>query len=210
MPVAPGAISIRSPIAHANRAELPHACWSAGLLSFLLLPGSLWGQQTRASHDDGFATAIATDSAADIAQPGAAELMNSIGFMPNWKQLLSLAAGDDDNDPRKRFFVSYEQMLFGTSPTPLAGVIESKSPHAGQPMMSAASLGDNKSFSATALENLGAGVLGSLVPNLGTGSRLEFGRMEADNTGWSVSILDLNNSGPNAPSQDGNRAARQR
>ncbi len=129
--------------------------------------------------------------------------------MPNWKQLLALAV-EGDNDPSKRFFASYEQMLFGTSPLPLAGVVESKSPHAGQPMLQAAAMSDSKSFSATALENLGAGVLGSLVPNLGTGSRMEFGRMDADNTGWSVSILDLNNSGPSAPSPDGSRAVRSR
>ena len=66
---------------------------------------------------------------------------------------------------------------------------------------------DIKPFSATALENLGAGAIGSLVPNLGSGSRLEFGRMETDSDGWSVSILELNNSGPNAQSPD-NRAAR--
>ena len=186
------------------------ALWSAGLLSFLLLPGSLWGQQIPASHDDGFATAFATDS-------GVMEPLNQnpIGFVPNWKLLLAqFATGAGDNDPRKRFVVSYEQMLFGMSPLPAAGTIATRSEHAAPQTMSPAmmpvSAGNTKSFSATALENLGTGAIGSLVPNLGTGSRMEFGRMETDSTGWAVSFLDLNNSGPNAQSPDGNHAARSR
>jgi hypothetical protein len=184
------------------------ASWSAGLLTILLLPGSLWGEQTLASDDDGSVTAIATDC-------NAAAPVNQTGFVPNWKQLLSLIAdGENGNDPRQRFFVSYEQMLFGTSPAPAHGALAPNSGHAAQQALSAASMpvsggNDTKSsFSATAWESLGLSAIGSLIPNLGTGSRLEFGRMETDNTGWSVSILDLNNTGATAQSPDGHRAAR--
>jgi hypothetical protein len=186
----------------------------AALLTFLLLPGSLWGQQTPASQDEGFATAIATDGFAIATDSGAAEPSSQISFLPSWKLFLSqVADGSSGNDPRKRFFVSYEQMLFVTSPGLTAGAPEPKSGHAAQQTLSAVpmplSLGnDVKPFSATFLEELGANAIGSLVPNLGTGSRLEFRRMETDSTGWSVSILDLNNSGTNAQSPDGSRAAR--
>ncbi|HEX4146160.1 MAG TPA: hypothetical protein VHY91_21845 [Pirellulales bacterium] len=198
------------------------AYWSAAWLTFLLLPKSLWGQQTPASQDDGFATAVATDgfataiatdsfATAVATDEGAAQPTNPVSFLPNWKAFLSqVADGDSGNDPRKRFFVSYQQMLFTTSPMPGAGGLAG---HAAQQTGSAASLpaalgNDVKPFSATALENLGTSAIGSLVPNLGSGSRLEIRRMDTDTTGWSVSILDLNNSGTNAQAPDGNRAAR--
>jgi hypothetical protein len=189
--------------------------WSAGLLGIVLLPGPLWGQQTSQDRDDSYATAIAADSGPDLTEPQAPEPPIQIGFVPNWKQLLAIAIGDDGGDPRKRFIVSYEQMLFGGSPMPVSSVVDSKARHEGPHIVPAASLptatgSGPQSFATAVLENLGSSATSSPISRLGTGGRLEFGRMETNDSGWSVSILELNNSDQDAQSQGGNRGARPR
>ncbi|HTU24565.1 MAG TPA: hypothetical protein VMF30_04160 [Pirellulales bacterium] len=181
------------------------ASWSVAMLALLLLPKSLWGQQSAPSADDGFGIAIVSDS---DTESEAAEPLDGISFVPHWNLFAPFfAGGDSENDPRRRFVVSYEQMLFGMSPTLAAGTIEPKPGHAAGQSLSAlaapaAAGNDTQSFAQAVLQNLGGGALNSLAPNLGSGSRLEVSRMDTDNTGWSVSLFDLNSPGTNAQSPD--------
>jgi hypothetical protein len=189
--------------------------WSASLLGLLLLPGTLWGEQTFQNLDDSFATVVATDDSPDLNQSQAAAQLPSVDFVPNWKRLLSLCTGDDFVDPSNRFFVNYETMLFGPLPMPASHVVDSSGPNGTRHAAASVSIpmpagSDSKSFASTFLENLGPSAIGSLFPNLGPGSRLEFGRMDSESTGWSVSVLEIENSGQDSQSPGSNRASRSR
>ncbi len=105
--------------------------WFGGMLGLLLSPGSLTAQQTPQDHDDSFATVIATDNGPEQVESDTTTASPQIGFVLDWKQLLSMCTADV-SDPSKRFFFSYEPLLLSTSPMPASGGVSSKQRMAGQ------------------------------------------------------------------------------